>query len=256
MHITARTAMRGAIACAAATVLLGAGATAASATAKDPDLERLVELTPGASRGQVQQAVAQVARSEGVTFDEAVERALAETERAVGPDVSPHGAPDPAKAGSLAKAGDPGGGDVLLGSAQRKGDVFWSPSSTAGVQHGHDGIYYTISSIVEAPGTGEVSRLASAAERYVPAGAQKQAVDATSAQRDSAADYAYTNMLGRAYNLIFFANKDYEGAVNCSQLVWAAYHATSGIDLDGNGGWGVYPNDIRDSSLTETYEWL
>ncbi|GAB3174664.1 hypothetical protein GCM10027059_47220 [Myceligenerans halotolerans] len=245
------TAVRGSVACVAAAMMIGMGSAPAAAAADSSDLRRLVELTPGATQSQVVAAVKDVARTEGVTFDAAVDQALAETERATSE-------PSTVAGGGLraAASSDPGGGDVLLGSAQRRGDVFWSPSSTAGVEHGHDGIYYTTSSIVEAPGTGELSRLVSAAQRYVPEGSLKQAVSATTAQRESAADYAHDAMLGREYNVIFWANKSYDGAVNCSQLVWATYHATSGIDLDGNGGWGVYPNDIRDSSLTSTYAWL
>lgn len=44
--------------------------------------------------------------------------------------------------------------------------------------------------------------------------------------------------------------------MNCSQLVWVAYMEAAGIDLDSNGGPGVYPYDIRDSSYTVTYQWL
>lgn len=44
--------------------------------------------------------------------------------------------------------------------------------------------------------------------------------------------------------------------MNCSQLVWAAYMKSLNVDLDGNGGNGVYPGDIRDSPHTITYQTL
>ncbi|KAB7789844.1 hypothetical protein [Bifidobacterium leontopitheci] len=44
--------------------------------------------------------------------------------------------------------------------------------------------------------------------------------------------------------------------MNCSQLAWASYYYTSKLDLDSNGGSGVYPKDIRDSQYTLTYKTL
>jgi len=44
--------------------------------------------------------------------------------------------------------------------------------------------------------------------------------------------------------------------MNCSQLVWATYTIKAGIALDSNGGFGVYPDNIKDSSLTSTYSTL
>lgn len=43
-------------------------------------------------------------------------------------------------------------------------------------------------------------------------------------------------------------------ALNCSELVWRAYKKGANIDLDGNGGLGVYPNDILNSSYTTEVE--
>ena len=37
-------------------------------------------------------------------------------------------------------------------------------------------------------------------------------------------------------------------AYNCSELVWKAYKKGCNIDLDGNGGLGVYPNNIKDDN--------
>ena len=59
-------------------------------------------------------------------------------------------------------------------------------------------------------------------------------------------DYYYvTDELGNVYGP--YSEGD---AYNCSELVWKAYKKAASIDLDGNGGLGVYPNDIKNSSLT------
>jgi hypothetical protein len=52
---------------------------------------------------------------------------------------------------------------------------------------------------------------------------------------------------------VFAANKITMSKLNCSSLVWRAYKHVN-IDLDSNGGPGVYPADIRNSRFTSTYE--
>lgn len=56
------------------------------------------------------------------------------------------------------------------------------------------------------------------------------------------------------YDINFINNKngDYS-ELNCSEIVWAAYYE-SGIDIDGDGGIGVYPNDIYESEYLEVVE--
>lgn len=72
--------------------------------------------------------------------------------------------------------------------------------------------------------------------------------------KDSVADWANENLLGRPYNSNFAVNKFGSfSALNCSQLVWHAYDVAAGIDLDSNGGVGVYPYNIKDSEHTEIY---
>ncbi|MBP3222518.1 MAG: hypothetical protein J6M18_01135 [Actinomycetaceae bacterium] len=75
--------------------------------------------------------------------------------------------------------------------------------------------------------------------------------------RVKAANRAYNSYRNRDYRGLFFAfNKTANGKMNCSQLVWAAYKTTSGIDLDADGGNGVYPRDIKNSKWTYTYKIL
>lgn len=131
--------------------------------------------------------------------------------------------------------------------------MVYSPVSTLGVTHGHSAIYYTSSNLMEAPGPGYKSRLISASDLKVWKGAVKQTVKTTSAKRINAAAHSRSTYMGRAYNILFGFNKTGNGPMNCSQLVWAAYKEF-GVDIDGNGGHGVYPSDIKDSSLTTTYK--
>lgn len=90
---------------------------------------------------------------------------------------------------------------------------------------------------------------------------RRKTVNTTQAIRDAAVTYAITKANpvvekpGAGYNLDFAFNKTDGPTYNCSQLVWAAYrNATLGeLDLDSNGGFGVYPTDVRDSKETTEY---
>lgn len=89
----------------------------------------------------------------------------------------------------------------------------------------------------------------------VAKGAQKQTVSSTSSQRIRAKDFALAKR-GKPYNTNFAFNKTVEDSkYNCSQLVWAAFKKQE-LDLDSNGGPGVYPSNIRDSRHTSTYKTL
>ncbi len=141
-----------------------------------------------------------------------------------------------------------GGGTVNLGTARHVGDVFYSPSIT-----GHNGIWYSVGYVVEANPSSGV-RAYPSRSRQMNKGTQKMYVRATQSTRNAAGAWAH-GRVGSGYNYAFFNNKKYNAPYNCSQLVWAAYHR-KGIDLDSNGGWGVYPRNIRDDSQTVTYATL
>ncbi len=61
--------------------------------------------------------------------------------------------------------------------------------------------------------------------------------------------------LGRPYDKGFSNNKKFTSSedekYNCSELVWKAWKSEVGLDLDSNGGLGVYPNNITNSSRTK-----
>ncbi|GIQ69442.1 hypothetical protein DUZ99_03415 [Xylanibacillus composti] len=73
-------------------------------------------------------------------------------------------------------------------------------------------------------------------------------VKKTSLSQDQQAALWAESKIGSSYNNNFAINRSCGGSsFNCSQLVWCAFMDTIGLDLDGNGGLGVYPKDIRDS---------
>ncbi|MCI9888605.1 hypothetical protein JT358_09060 [Micrococcales bacterium 31B] len=143
-------------------------------------------------------------------------------------------------------------GSAPLSYPRQAGDIFWSDSTTDRV-----GLYYDRTYIIEAPGTNQVSRKALIANSRVSTNHVRLQVNTTQTRRNAAAAYANNNLLGRPYNTNFAFNRKADGALNCSQLVWAAYYETtknSGvIDLDGTGGAGVYLGDILRTTWVTRY---
>jgi hypothetical protein len=63
--------------------------------------------------------------------------------------------------------------------------------------------------------------------------------------RVAARNFAYSQM-GKPYNLV--AAKTDLRSFYCSKLAWAAWKYTSGLDLDGDGGYWVWPIDLVNSA--------
>ncbi|SMC71430.1 Permuted papain-like amidase enzyme, YaeF/YiiX, C92 family [Lentzea albidocapillata] len=149
-----------------------------------------------------------------------------------------------------------GGGDCTkkaVGNARNKGDIFHSYAKNV-VAHNHVGIYYTTKTIVEAPGKDQKSKSVTASTLKKCGPIYKMYVDTKQANRDKAANHAYNKFRDLPYDGNFLDNKDNSnGKLNCSELVWKAYKHGAGIDLDSNGGEGVYPNNIKDHSKTVVY---
>ncbi|WP_176929742.1 hypothetical protein [Lentzea albidocapillata] len=141
---------------------------------------------------------------------------------------------------------------VKVGNSRYKGDIFHSYAKTV-VPHNHVGIFYTTKTIVEAPGPKSRSQARTAATLNKCGPVYKMYVKAKQTTRNKAANYAYNDLRGRFYDLDFNKNK-VNGSIflNCSELVWRAYK-TAGIELDSNGGTGVYPNDIKNDGSTVVY---
>ncbi|WP_181193405.1 YiiX/YebB-like N1pC/P60 family cysteine hydrolase [Prauserella shujinwangii] len=141
-----------------------------------------------------------------------------------------------------------------VGNARNKGDIFHSYAKTAVYKHNHVGIYYTTKTVVEAPGKGSKSRSVTASTLKKCGPIYKMYVKAKQSSRDKAANYAYRNYRGKAYDTNFAFNKSSNSSkLNCSELVWKAYKYAVNIELDSNGGPGVYPNNIKDDGSTVRY---
>lgn len=143
-----------------------------------------------------------------------------------------------------------------LGYPEYNGDIFYEPATTFSVQHGHVGIYYTSEIIVESmPSDGVNKRYRS--NKRVETGARiftlsNVGVDSS----DSASNWAYGE-IGESYTYNFATNRTtgYYGAKNCSKLVWSAYMVTTGVDIDKDGGLGVYPRDILNYPNVRIYRY-
>ncbi|GAA0350285.1 hypothetical protein [Bacillus horti] len=147
-----------------------------------------------------------------------------------------------------------GNGKYTLGSSS-KGNLFYETASTIGISHGHIGMYYSTATLIESVPSAGVRSL-SRTNKKVDNGARIQSVKssyATSTQKTNAANWAYGRR-GESYSYNFATNRQTScvGAKNCSKLVWCAFKDKAGIDLDHNKGLGVYPKDIRDSSMVQT----
>ncbi|MDR1791005.1 MAG: hypothetical protein LBR20_05030 [Propionibacteriaceae bacterium] len=208
-------------------------------------INALVKHNPGSDADEITQIVEQMAQKSDSSAQEVANQMLAEAEAS-------------AKAASGSRLRSSGGGTVTLANANQIGDIFISPASTLFIEHGHTGIYYAKSSIVEAPGLNQKSRAIGAGKVKVGKGTVLQYVRGIqSVDAAKAGKYAYDKLRNKPYNTHFASNKDASGSsMNCSQLVWAAYKKALSIDLDGNGGSGVYPYDIKGSSRTATYKTL
>jgi len=215
------------------------GAAQASANS---ELERLAALNPGTSVAQMERAVRQEANRSGRPESEVIRLALVDAEQEAGTIGAKRAKARPQAVG--------GSGDKTerLSASRYAGDIFWYDSMTD-----HVGLYSKTTWIIEAPGTGKVVTELLAEDKPAPVNTSKMYVNVSQAKRDASVAWARTKK-GKPYNNNFAFNRIVEHATyNCSQLVWAAYTKSAGIDLDSNGGTGVYPGNIRGSKYNVIY---
>ena len=226
-------------------LILGTG-TSAKDVDLQSNLEELVKLQPGITLEEVKETVSDYAEAVNKTELEASNDILTELETQLHAYQKEREEQHTLYGGSS--------GNRVLPPASRKGDIFYTPSATLGIQHGHNGIYYTTTSIVESlPSTGV--RYINYRDRNVEQNAVVQYVNTSQNNRNAAADWA-KGRTGDSYSYNFATNRltGHYGAKNCSKLLWSAFMLNGNIDIDANGGAGVYPKDIRDSSYTVTYQ--
>ncbi|MCM3240297.1 hypothetical protein M3589_21755 [Heyndrickxia oleronia] len=143
------------------------------------------------------------------------------------------------------------GGTVPVGTST-KGNFFYTDSQTAYLNHGHVGLYYASSTIVESVPSAGVRKISTSSRLVDKGGACVKSVTTSTANRNGAANWAYSQ-IGQKYSYNFATNRStgHNGAKNCSKLIWSAYKLNGNLDLDKNKGLGVYPRDVRDASGTK-----
>lgn len=143
--------------------------------------------------------------------------------------------------------------------ALQTGDILVSFSGHVfGWRYGHAAIVVDAERglTVEAINLGSDSKMRSVEHwREYPTFALLRVVRATPKQRQEAAAYAESNLVGLPYSLFSFDREAgaFLSGTHCAHLVWHAY-AQVGYDLDGDGGLIVTPRDIYESDMVEVIQ--
>lgn len=110
--------------------------------------------------------------------------------------------------------------------------------------------------VAEAEGVGKKVRLQGGdwKSRFPKNKVWQVGVTRTSVQQDWNAGNWAGKQVGKPYNLNFWNIKQ-KGSFYCSQLVWAAYYYTCGVDLDKTdnnigSAWAVHPGEFVNNSQT------
>ncbi|TSD99843.1 hypothetical protein FOS14_10700 [Skermania sp. ID1734] len=221
-------------------------------TAPGPKTAELAQLSVYLTANDVLALAQRIAQTGSATVVDFIEDALDEARRSM-----------------IILAGDPNPGqDTPLPEPRGAGDIFFSEAATYRVSHGHNGIFISKTHSVEAlnpeKGVREVDNTADGGR--IMKSPQMMWVNTSSGVRAKAVEFAQ-NRVGFPYNSNFLSNKDIQGndpgspGYNCSSLVWASFKWASvntpgwngDLDLNGDGGWGVYPRDILKSSWVTKY---
>jgi uncharacterized protein YycO len=205
-------------------------------------VQEIVRMQPGSTPQEVLQEAHQVAKME----HKDVEEVLQEIQQELAADV---------KKGEeeMARHLHSGAGKRRYLVPSEKGNVFYTDAITGKINHGHVGIYHTDKLIVESTAKIGVRRQ-NIKKTEVSPGAVIQSVQTSTSKKNAAADWANSRVGvdGYSYNFANNRNTSHYGDKNCSKLVWSSFVLKAGIDVDQDKGRGVYPRDIRDSSLTTT----
>jgi uncharacterized protein YycO len=215
----------------------------ASITEIDSYIEAIVKMQPGSTKREVLQDARQIANIQHRSVEDVLKQIYQEC------------AADVKKGKEEMKVlGDSDGDRFLVPS--KKGNIYYTASYTGGVDHGHVGMYYTSNDIVESTPDKKGVGTVIAKKRRVYKGAVIQSVNTTTHKKNAAADWAYNRVGKDGYSYNFTTNRltSHYGDKNCSKLLWSAFVLKSGLDVDKDQGYGVYPRDMRDSNLTTTIQ--
>lgn len=137
-------------------------------------------------------------------------------------------------------------------------DIIWTNNPLT--PFNHVGIYTANNKITEALANGVKTRTVGKKMKEYPFITYKVVTKSNGntryslEKRKSTAAWA-KGQVGRSYDTNFANNKENTSAsnkkFNCSELVWKAWKFKGKLDLDSNGGKGVYPNNIKDSNRTK-----
>lgn len=221
-------------------LFLGGFSTYAFATdhSTNTSIQYILSQNPGLSKNELMKSVEEVAKKENKSIQEiikGIEQELKVEERL-------------SKQENSYRLMGADSGTKVIGPATR-GYIFYTPASTWGLDHGHVGMYYSSTSIVESvPGDG-VRHISAYTRRVENTGAVLKRVNTSSANINAAVDWAVSRIGVDGYSYNFATNRttSHYGDKNCSKLIWSAFMVNAGIDIDANKGLGVYPRDIRDS---------
>lgn len=211
-----------------------------SATTKT---EQILSSMPGVTAEELTQSIKDTSASLGMSEDEVIDQILSEMNAAKDESTNEN----PYGIMTL--------GTYTLDAARNTGDMFFENSSTLFVNHGHVGIYHSRDTIIESwPGDGV--RTMSRFNKQVNSGSKIFTLNGVSQNiKNNAAIWAMSQV-GCNYSFNFANNRNtpLTGDKNCSKLVWAAYKSAGNLDIDTNGGIGVYPKDILNYSQSSVYK--
>ncbi|KMY28992.1 hypothetical protein ACZ11_17845 [Lysinibacillus xylanilyticus] len=220
----------------------------ASITNAESYVDDILKLQPDISEEELLQDVQMIASNTGQSEQVILEQIYTELKEDEAKGIAEKSAYSKEKYGVSPRGGS--GGTVSIGSST-KGNFYYTPSETAYLDHGHVGMYYTSTTIVESVPSDGVRTISTSARKVDSSGSVVKSVSTSTTNRNNAADWAYTQV-GQSYSYNFATNRltGHDGAKNCSKLIWSAYKVNGNLDLDVDGGLGVYPRDVRDASDT------
>lgn len=209
-------------------------------------VDDILMLQPDVSQEQLMADVESIVSNTGMTENEVLDQIYSELKNNQEKGMTEQAALQ--KKGNSTFGGS--GGTVSVGSST-KGNFYYTPSETAYLDHGHVGLYYASTTIVESVPSDGVRQISTTARKVDSSGAVVKSVSTSTTNRNNAANWAYSQ-IGQSYSYNFATNRltGHDGAKNCSKLIWSAYKLHGNLDLDVDGGLGVYPRDVRDAPGT------
>lgn len=215
-----------------------------SLTSTNTGLSGILKLQPDISKQELLSDVQTIAANTGQSEQSVIDQIYTELK-----NDEAKGLKEKAASSEVTAYGGSGGTKSV--GASTKGNFYYTPSQTAYLNHGHVGMYYTSTTIVESVPSAGVRTISTAARKVDSSGAMVKSVKTTTANRNNAANWT-KSQVGQSYSYNFATNRQtgHSGAKNCSKLIWSAYKLNGSLDLDVDGGLGVYPRDVRDAKIT------